>query len=165
MKTVATVAIAILLVLNLVALLQIARLQQQVDALHAGMEAGQVELADTMGSLQNFADKLHFAGQASNWKLADFYRHEIEEKFEEMFGHDLEEDGVQLNPLIESMILPHLGTLKSAIAAEDSTRFQTAYQNLIIGCNACHQATDHAFIIITTPERSMFQNQLFEVQQ
>ena len=38
-----------------------------------------VEIADIMAAFQRHANKLYFAGQSANWKLADFYIEEIEE--------------------------------------------------------------------------------------
>jgi hypothetical protein len=48
-----------------------------------------------------------------------------------------------------------------AIKASEPRQFAEAYAGLTAACNACHATTDHAFVVIRTPDASPFPNQEF----
>jgi hypothetical protein len=48
-----------------------------------------------------------------------------------------------------------------AIKASEPRQFAEAYARLTAGCNACHATTDHAFVVIKTPDASAFPDQEF----
>ena len=146
-------------------LFRIGQLEGKLAALPMGAQAVQghddIELAVQMGYLQRFADKLYFAGQAENWPLADFYLHEIEETAAVLTSTDLYEEDIHLNPLVESMLVSQVEALEATVDAADRAQFDAAYISLIQSCNACHGATNHAFVRIQTPEASTYTNQDF----
>ena len=119
------------------------------------------ELAMAMGHLQRFADKLYFAGKAKNWKLSDFYAHELEEVMEEIIDHQIIEDEKNVSDLVERMALPSLVALDEVIDLQDAAGFMDAYTGLVTSCNSCHAMMEHEFIRIKIPTIPSFSNQDF----
>jgi len=54
-----------------------------------------------------------------------------------------------------------LAELAKAIEAQDRVKFTIAFDQLSAACNACHQVTKHAFIVIQQPISPPFNNQSF----
>jgi hypothetical protein len=52
--------------------------------------------------------------------------------------------------------------LDEAIQAKNAKQFAQAFEDLTSGCNSCHTALNHGFIVIKTPEASAFSNQEFK---
>ncbi len=127
------------------------------------------ELSIPMGRMQAFMDKLYFSGKNENWELASFYLHELEEQAEEIVHADVIEDDFQASDLRESLFIPQIESLKATVSAKSGNAFLREYDTLVSRCNKCHVATNHGFLRITTPTRSMFENQDYskstEVQQ
>jgi len=119
------------------------------------------ELAEPMGQMLQFMDKLYFAGKEENWELASFYLHEIEEQAESIVEADIQEGGVNLSHLVDGMLVPQVEALEQVVEGEGRIEFESAYRGLVDKCNACHEGTKHHFIRIKVPEKSMFTNQQF----
>jgi hypothetical protein len=64
--------------------------------------------------------------------------------------------------MIESMTGEAMRDLQSAIDARDAKKFSDAFDSLTDGCNSCHTALNHGFIVIKVPEASAFPNQEFK---
>ncbi len=126
---------------------------------HIDTHEEEYELAMAMGHLQRFADKLYFAGSAKNWKLSDFYAHELEEVMEEIIEHKIIEDDKDVSDLVERMALPSLADVEAAIDMEDAAGFKSAYSGLVTSCNSCHATMEHEFIRIQVPTSPSFSNQ------
>ena len=120
------------------------------------------ELAVTMGHLQRFADKLYFAGIYQNWELASFYVEEMEESAEMIEKAKIMEDGKNVSLLMGQMLLPQLKAMDQAVKQKSLPEFQAVYKAMIQNCNACHGATDHAFIQITIPQKPTYGNQEYK---
>jgi len=102
--------------------------------------------------------KLWFAGRAGNWALADYEMGELNEGFEDvnkLLGGDT----------VDKMVGDPLKALQKAIEDKNRTAFTTAYDKLSAGCNNCHRALDHAFIVIQRPALSPYSDQVFEPQK
>jgi hypothetical protein len=119
------------------------------------------ELAKAMFYMQWHTGKLWFAGTNENWDLAAFYAHELEETIEEIEEAKVEEDGHDVSNLVHTMTLPFVEQVEEAIEKKDVVVFESAYQNLVQSCNACHQVTGKPFIKITIPELPFPGNQDF----
>jgi len=52
-----------------------------------------------------------------------------------------------------------------AIDKKDGTAFGEAYAAITAGCNACHAALDHPFVVIKVPSEAAFPNQDFKPQK
>jgi hypothetical protein len=117
------------------------------------------ELAQPMGQMQKYMDKLHFAGLEGNWQLAGFYLHELEEQAEKIVEADVGEGVVDVSKLTQQLLVSQIEQLESLVEAGDSVQYKSGYLELVDRCNSCHQASNHGFIMIRVPELSMFKNQ------
>jgi hypothetical protein len=115
-------------------------------------------LGEIMALQQMRHIKLWFAGSADNWALADYEIGELDEGFE---------DATKL--LGGAIVRQHVGEpmseLKKSIDSKDSAAFTIAFDRLSAGCNACHHALDHGFIVIQRPRLSPYSDQDFAAQK
>jgi hypothetical protein len=120
-------------------------------------------MGEIMGATQMRHSKLWFAGEAGNWKLADYELSEINE------GLD---DAVKYYPLFKktpvATLIRHytggpIAGLGKSIAAGDKTQFEKSFDKLTNACNACHRAADHGYIVIKRPGTLPYTNQEFSV--
>ena len=96
--------------------------------------------------------KLYAAGQARNWELAGFELNELRGAFRRI-GQTLPMYRTyNLDNSVASIIAPSIQKVDAAIKAADSAQFTAAYGELTTACNTCHQAMEHAFLIIKTPD-------------
>lgn len=118
-------------------------------------------LGEFMSSIQVHHAKLWFAGNADNWKLADFEIHEIEESLDDIqqFNTDRPE-----SKMIVMMNAP-IDTIEQAIKQQNEPLFKKGYIFLTNTCNNCHKATAHEFNVITIPSAPPVSNQSFKVEQ
>jgi hypothetical protein len=119
-------------------------------------------LADLMLLVQFRHAKLWLAGNAANWELANFAVHEMEEGFEEMSRLHPTYKDVPVGKMIEDTIKVPIEEVENAIKARNRAGFGKAFDRVTEACNACHQASNHAFIVIRRPAGSPFSNQSFE---
>ena len=124
-------------------------------------EHDKFELAEPMGQMLKFMDKLHFSGEEENWALANFYLHELEEQAESIVLAGVHEDGADVSHLVETLLVTQIEELEESVESQDPINFKLQYSEFVSRCNSCHQSTQHGFIKIKTPELSMFRNQDF----
>ena len=98
--------------------------------------------------------KLWFAGNAGNWLLADYEIGELDEGFEDV-------DKLLGGGTVEQMVGAPMMELKKAIDEKNGTAFATAFDSLSAGCNSCHHALDHSFIVIQRPTVLPYSDQSF----
>ncbi len=132
-----------------------------VEKIETENEQEHYELAIVMARMQTYMQKLHFAGQNENWKLAQFYIHELEETMEDIIDHKVTDDGKDISSLVKTMAFPNIEKLEKTIESQDKTSFVEGYQLLLRSCNNCHVTSNHEFIKITTPKNEEFINQDF----
>lgn len=118
-----------------------------VDSSHAA-EGEHEELAPYMGLMQRYSQKLGYAIRAGNGELAGFYVHELEETAESLIDEVPVHDGLPIARTTETMLMPKLERMERALAGDDRQETAAAYEAVIGGCNACHTATEHDFIVI-----------------
>lgn len=123
--------------------------------------AESIDLAQAMGELQRHSHKLGLSIQARNLPLADFYLHELEEVLEDIEKVP-EYDGFPIADLSRAMMTPLMDELEAGAKAGDWPRVERGYHALIAGCNQCHVATDHAFIVMLPGTGPSPFNQQFE---
>lgn len=113
-------------------------------------------LADIMSSVQFRHLKLWTAGQQQNWDLAAYEMEQIKAGLREAISF-------YTNIPVENvgMIDPPITSLDQAIAARNSAGFKKAFNELTVGCNACHQSIGRGFIVMTVPAGSPFSDQSF----
>jgi hypothetical protein len=126
-----------------------------------GYEPG---LGELMSLNQMRHAKLWFAGQESNWKLADYELDELEEGFADVVKyHPTHKNGpLPVSELVPKIMNEPLKELRAAIQAQDQDAFVKAFDTVTAGCNSCHQATNFGFNVVRRPaDRSWFSNQDF----
>ncbi len=64
--------------------------------------------------------------------------------------------------MMDAVIVGPIGDLEKAIETRNPKAFAKGYDQLTAACNACHQATGHAFIRIQRPADPGFPNQDFQ---
>ena len=118
-------------------------------------------LGEFMSAIQVRHAKLWFAGKGKNWQLAAYELDELKEAFEDAAKYQPEFKGKPIAKIIEPMTARPIAQLEKAIEVKDSARFVRAYDSLSHACSACHQATDHGFILIQRPTFPPLTNQRF----
>ncbi|HLO80017.1 MAG TPA: hypothetical protein VK166_03610 [Chitinophagaceae bacterium] len=139
---------------------EVQRLQKRIDSL-------EVKLKDTykpgfgefMSSVQVHHNKLWFAGQNQNWKLADFEIHEIKETVDDIIKYQAERTESQE----VDMLYPILDSVEHSIQAKNLSQFKTNFTLLTNTCNNCHRATNFEFNVVKIPESPPFSNQDFKI--
>jgi len=154
----ATVALCAALALGLAASSAQQNAAPQTTTAAPPEEPYQPGLGEIMALQQMRHIKLWFAGQAGNWPLADYEIGELNEGFDDV-GHLLGDD------IIKEHVSASLAALQKATDARNGAAFATAFDNLTAGCNACHHALDHAFIVIRRPTLLPYSNQSFAPQK
>ena len=119
-----------------------------------------------VGDLMNLVvqprhEKLGLALKANNWDLAGYYHKELTQAFRTVATVQPKYMKFTLSEAIESMTGEAMRGLDDAIRARDAKRGAAAFSDLTDGCNSCHTALDHAFVVIKVPEASSFPNQQF----
>ena len=110
-----------------------------------------VELSVLMGEIQRHSAKLGYSIAANNQKLAEFYLTETEEVLDEVRQIEIYE-GFPIREALEKILDPILPGLEQAIAEEEWTASWDAYVQLVDGCNRCHAATEHEFLVVLPAE-------------
>jgi hypothetical protein len=118
-------------------------------------------IGDIMILQQIRHSKLWFAAAANNWELADHELDELKEGFEDVAKLFPTVAEVSIPPVISALNEREIAELDQAITARDRVKFAAAFDKLTAACNACHQVTKHAFIIIQQPISPPFNNQSF----
>jgi hypothetical protein len=104
-------------------------------------------LLTLMHNMQYYGHKLGLAIDAGNSKLMGFYVHEVEEVIEAV--SEIESyDGIAISTLLESTLEPRFEALEAAIEVGDPARIDTAYDQLLDGCNACHTSANRPYLVI-----------------
>lgn len=134
-------------------------LQSRIDSLEKKLEAAyKPGFGDFMSSIQAHHNKLWFAGQNQNWKLADFEIHEIMEAVDNIKKYQSKRKETETIPIIE----PALDSVNLAIQQKDPALFKERYVVLTNTCNTCHQQTGFEFNVVKVPETTPFSNQDFK---
>ena len=126
---------------------------------HSFYEPG---MGDLMHGLQLRHAKLWYAAKAGNWALAQFELHELRENLDRVARWHPEEEGLPVEPAIAAHMHPGAQALEQSIDRKDGVTFQSAFDRFTHGCNSCHQATRHGFIVIRRPSVEPVSNQQWE---
>jgi hypothetical protein len=119
-------------------------------------------LGDQMHTLQLRHAKLWFAGAAGNWELAAFEIHEIEENLERIARWHHDNETIPMGPAIKVHMQPGQYAVEQSVARKNAGEFSAAFDRLTQGCNACHRATEHGFIVIQRPTSEPVSNQAWK---
>ena len=105
--------------------------------------------------------KLGLAGREGNWLYAAYELNELREAFDDVAEIVPKYRDLSVPEMIASTVKQPLAALDQAIKAQDANQFTAAYGRLTASCNACHQSTDHAVIVIQPPASTAFPDQDF----
>ena len=100
------------------------------------------------------ARRFELAGRAANanrFELAAFEAGEIEELFEsDVPNAELPKEGptAHIPQLAKAFLEANAPELVKAAAAKDAAAFTAAFARAAAACNACHQASAKAFIVV-----------------
>jgi hypothetical protein len=123
-------------------------------------------MGDLMNTLiQPRHTKLGLAGKAENWPLANYALSELRQVFDRIGKAVPKFRGMPVPDLIDAALTAPLGAVEAAIRQKDPQKFAAAYDQVTQGCNACHIELDHPFVVIKTPDVSVFPNQEFGAQR
>ncbi len=120
----------------------------------------------TMGDMMNTLiqprhAKLGLAGEAQNWPLAQYALVEIRQAFAGIVKAQPTFMGLPVGQLVDAAVTQPMNAVDAAIKEQDEKGFAAAYAQLTAGCNACHAAVEHPFVVIRVPDASAFPNQDF----
>jgi hypothetical protein len=120
----------------------------------------------TMGDMMNTViqprhAKLGLAGRAQNWALAGYALVEIRQSFAGIVKVQPRFRGLPVGELVDAALSQPLDAVDAAIKQQDPKKFAAAYDQITQGCNACHTAVDHPYVVIKAPDASAFPNQDF----
>jgi hypothetical protein len=113
--------------------------------------------AHAMVSVAYHFNNLWFAGSRANWPLAEFYLNETRSHMrwavriipvrKDNAGRE-----IKLGDILESVENSPLKQMQEAIQAKDREKFVAAYEFTLVGCNACHKASDKPFLRVKVPD-------------
>jgi hypothetical protein len=109
--------------------------------------------------------KLGLAGQEKNWPYAAYELHELQESFERSARTWPMHRQSNIAEMMPAVTKEPMEAVAAAIKAADAAKFSDSYARLTETCNACHQSTGHAVIVIQVPKGSPFPNQDFRTQK
>jgi hypothetical protein len=144
----------------------IAALQESLKHVQAELAAAR-ELAPGLGeymtTIQLHAGKLWFAARASNWELAAYELHELEETMEAVKKLNVEKNGVKISNVMDAVLQTQIARLEKSIKQKNPSEFQNAYDETLSACNGCHTESGHRFIQIVRPSGPPVTNQKWEL--
>ncbi len=105
--------------------------------------------------------KLYLGARARNWEYAEYERRNIGGALERWEKAVPQYKDQPVAAWIAAFAKPQLAAVEAAIKAHDPAAFDAAYDGLTTGCNQCHQASGHAFIVIKRPNAGAFSEQDF----
>ena len=100
--------------------------------------------------------------KAGNWDLAVYYHKELTQALRTVATVQPKYMNFTVSEAIDSMTGEAMRGLDDAMRARDSKRAVAAFSDLTDGCNSCHTALNHAFVVIKVPEASSFPDQEFK---
>jgi hypothetical protein len=125
-----------------------------------------VEYKPSMGDLMTMAVqprhiKLGLAGQKQNWAYASFEISELRNAFARIARTIPNYQSMDTASMVAAMIGDQINALGDAIKVGDAGQFRARYAQLTQACNACHQAQNHAMVVIKVPDDNVYPDQEF----
>jgi hypothetical protein len=105
--------------------------------------------------------KLYYAGEAKNWKLADFQLRELRQALARIGRTIPTYRKIGVDDAVASIFTDKAVAVETAIKAADPAKFKAAYTEMTGACNACHAAMEHEFLVIKAPDAMVYPNQEF----
>ena len=119
-------------------------------------------LGEYMSTIQLHAGKLWFAAKASNWELAAYELHELEETMEAVKKLNVEKNGVKISGVMDAVLKTQIAQLEESVKAKKHSDFQKSYDETLSACNGCHVESGLRFIQIIRPTAPPVTNQKWQ---
>lgn len=134
---------------------EIAALRAEVNRLKGIMPDQSHAMKDVAYHFGN----LWFAGQKTNWPLAEFYWSETRSHLRWAVRiipvrKDAQGNEIRLQEILDPIDKTSLQQVGDAIKAKDSARFVEAYKQMLDSCYACHLASAKPFLKLQIPQQS-----------
>ena len=100
--------------------------------------------------------KLGLIGREQNWELAAYEIHQLKVALTNIGIWRPRFRDQSVSELMEAMTGEPIHSLEAAVQAGDSGRFAKVYDRLTEGCNSCHTALGHGYVVIQVPDQSYF---------
>jgi hypothetical protein len=146
--------------------------QGELSALQESLKRAQTELVtakeltpglgEYMTTIQLHAAKLWFAAKASNWELAAYELHELEETMEAARKLNIEKNGVKISNVLDAVLQTQIAQLEETIKRKNQSDFQKSYDETLSACNGCHTEAGYKFIHIVRPTAPPVTNQRWD---
>lgn len=138
----------------------------QTPTTRGGPASSTLNYVPGVGDLMNLVvqprhARLGLALKAGNWDLAAYAHKQLAQAFRTVATVQPKYMKFTVSEMIESTTGEAMRGLDDAIRARDAKRAAAAFSDLTDGCNSCHTALEHAFVVIKVPEASSFPNQEF----
>jgi hypothetical protein len=139
---------------------------QSAPAASAPPASVQADYHPSMGDLMTMAVqprhiKLGLSGRQGNWPYASYELNELRNAFARIGRTIPKYQNVDTAEIMTALTKSPLDVLEQAIAMKDAAKFNAAYAQLTLACNACHQSQKHAAIVIKSPDAAMYPDQDF----
>jgi hypothetical protein len=130
-------------------------------------DAAPAPFAPNMGDMMSMLiqprhAKLALAGKAENWVLAGYVLKELQQGFGTIAKTIPRWKALPVSELVDAALRQPFATIDLAIKSGDTREFAASFDRITAGCNACHSTADQNFVVIKTPDASVFPNQEFE---
>lgn len=131
----------------------IERLEAEIERLKGIVPAQAVAMTQVAYNFGN----LWFAAHAENWSLAQFYFSETRTRMRWAMRivpvRSISTGEVALEPLLSALEANQLTALERALSERDIDWFETAYREVMNGCEGCHAASEKAYLRLRIPDR------------
>jgi hypothetical protein len=107
--------------------------------------------------------KLALTAREQNWPLAGYAIHQLKDALANILRWRPRFRNQSVPDMMEATTGEPIKAIERAIQAGDLRQFNEAYARLTEGCNSCHAALNHGYIVIKAPDQSFFANQDFRV--
>jgi hypothetical protein len=120
-------------------------------------------LGEYMTTFQLHMGKLWFAGQASNWGLAEYELDELAETMEAGEALHAIKNDVNTASILQAVRATQIPLLRLSLTEKNERKFARAYDQTLETCNSCHRSVGYGFIRITKPLTSPVSNQAWSI--
>jgi len=107
--------------------------------------------------------KLALTAREQNWPLAAYAIHQLKDALANIAKWRPRFRNQSVPDMMEATTGEPIKAIEQAVQARDLRQFNEAFTRLTEGCNSCHEALNHGYIVIKAPDQSFFANQDFRV--
>jgi hypothetical protein len=120
-------------------------------------------LGEYMTTFQLHMGKLWFAGQASNWGLAQYELGELMETMDASEALHAIKNNINTASIIQAVRATQIPLVQLSLTEKNRHKFTRAYYQTLETCNSCHRSVGYGFIRITKPLASPVSNQAWSI--